>query len=337
MRENSVELVDIRKKYSWTGFGYFMFMAAAEGSSILLARLIMGHAEQIRGNSWLVYLLGLAPLWVIGFPICYLVIRNVPVQKPEEHEVKPKFIFQFYLMAAFFMMAGNITGSILTFVINKTTGIVIPNTTIEMVQKQELLPSLAFTVLIAPFFEELTFRKLLIDRLGQYSKKYTIILSGLMFGLFHTNLHQFFYATLLGMLFAYIYTISGKLRYTVILHMTVNFIHGIIPMIIVKNLNLEELQAVSGLDPMDPEAQQMIFKLYTNPAFLLFLIYMGLFFIAIVAGVILFALHHSQMKVDDRESPLDKKTAFPTIYINIGMILYIIGTLGVTIYEIIRG
>ena len=119
--------------------------------------------------------------------------------------------------------------------------------------------------------------------------------------------------------------------------MIVNFLHGIVPMIIVKNLNLEELQSVSGMDPMDPEAQQMIFKLYTNPAFLLFILYMGLFFIAMVAGVILFALHHKQMTVDDRESPLDKKTAFPTIYINIGMILYIIGTLGVTIYYIIRG
>lgn len=332
-----MELVDIRKKYSWVGFGYFAFMAAAEGSSILIAHLITGYAEQIRNNSWLVYLLGLAPLWVIGFPLCYLVIRNVPVQKPEEHEVKPKYIFQFYLMAAFFMIAGNIMGSILAFVINKTTGVVIPNTTIEMVQRQKLIPSLIFTVLIAPFFEELTFRKLLIDRLGQYSKKYTIILSGLMFGLFHTNIHQFFYATFLGMLFAYIYTISGKLKYTVILHMIVNFLHGIVPMIIVKNLNLEELQSVSGMDPMDPEAQQMIFKLYTNPAFLLFILYMGLFFIAMVAGVILFALHHKQMTVDDRESPLDKKTAFPTIYINIGMILYIIGTLGVTIYYIIRG
>ena len=95
-----------------------------------------------------------------------------------------------------------------------------------------ILPSFIFAVLIGPVLEELAFRKVLLDRLSCYSKKYTIILSGVMFGLFHTNLFQFFYACLIGIVFAYIYTITGKIRYTIILHMSVNFLHGIVPMMI---------------------------------------------------------------------------------------------------------
>ena len=74
----------------------------------------------------------------------------------------------------------------------------------------------------APVFEELIFRKVLIDRTVKYGEYVSIVLSGIMFGLLHGNFSQFFFAALIGMLFAYIYIRTGRIRYTIFLHMAIN-------------------------------------------------------------------------------------------------------------------
>jgi len=74
----------------------------------------------------------------------------------------------------------------------------------------------------APVFEELIFRKVLIDRTIKYGEYVSIVLSGMMFGLLHGNFQQFFFAALIGMLFAYIYIRTGRVRYTIFLHMAIN-------------------------------------------------------------------------------------------------------------------
>ena len=52
-----------------------------------------------------------------------------------------------------------------------------------------------FSVVLAPVMEELIFRKVLIDRTIVYGDKAAVVLSGLLFGVFHGNFHQFFYAS----------------------------------------------------------------------------------------------------------------------------------------------
>ena len=49
------------------------------------------------------------------------------------------------------------------------------------------------------------------------------------------------YATLVGMVFGYIYLRTGKLRYTVALHIIVNLIGGVFTTEILKHLDLEAL------------------------------------------------------------------------------------------------
>ncbi len=80
----------------------------------------------------------------------------------------------------------------------------------------------------APVVEELTFRKLLVDRLVKYGAVFSVIMSGLMFGLIHGNFGQFFYAFFLGCLFAAIYVKTGNVLYTIILHMIVNMSSSVI-------------------------------------------------------------------------------------------------------------
>ena len=157
-----------------------------------------------------------------------------------------------------------------------------------------------------------------------------------MFGLIHTNLHQFFYAALIGFVFAYIYTITGKLRYSVILHSTVNFIHGILPMIIIKNLDMAKIQSLSGKDTSDPAVMQEMMKLYSDPFFILLLVYYLVLFGFIIAGIILFIINHKKIKVNDTQSPLQPPEAAKTAFLNVGMILFFIISVGYSIYEIIK-
>lgn len=330
-----MDFSEIKKKYSWVGFSFFLFGLTMEGAAVLLRILLKNVDDRILDNSWVVFILGLAPIWAIGFPICLLAASRVSSVKPEDHQIKPKYLLQFYMMLVFLMMTANIAGTIFISIIEHVTGLTIENATIDMIQKQEFLPSLIFTVILGPILEELAYRKLLIDKLGQYNKRYAIILSGVMFGLFHTNLHQFFYATIIGFLFAYIYTISGRVRYTMILHMTFNFIHGILPMAIVKNLDLDSLSAISEGDVMNPEVQKQVFELYTNPAFLGLLGY-GLLIIGLwIAGLVLWIINHKKIKVDDSNSPLPLKEGKYIPFINVGMILFTVLTIAITVLEII--
>lgn len=326
---------NIKKDFTWAGFSYFMFVVVEIGSALLIS-FILKKMGIHHANSWITYIVGLAPIWVFGFPVCYLMLRRLPSNRPADENMHPKYLVQFYLMMTFMMIGGSIIGNILAYIIKITTGIIVNNDTIELISKQDIIPSFIFAVLIGPVLEELAFRKVLLDRLSCYSKKYTIILSGVMFGLFHTNLFQFFYACFIGIVFAYIYTITGKIRYTIILHMSVNFLHGIVPMMIMKNLDLEKIQSLSGQSTTDPAVMSEMMKLYSNPYFLLLIGYYLLIFAFIIAGIILFIINHKRIKVNDSLSPLQKPEAAPTVFLNIGMILFFVITMGYSIYEIIR-
>lgn len=58
--------------------------------------------------------------------------------------------------------------------------------------------NLALISIIGPIFEEILFRKILIDKTIKYGARISIIISALLFGLFHGNVNQFFYAFLMG-------------------------------------------------------------------------------------------------------------------------------------------
>ena len=85
--------------------------------------------------------------------------------------------------------------------------------------------------LIGPVVEELIFRKLMIDRLHNYGETTAIIFTALCFGLFHQNLTQFFYATSVGIFLGYVYCKTGKVLYTMIIHILLNTFSSLIVML----------------------------------------------------------------------------------------------------------
>ncbi len=83
-------------------------------------------------------------------------------------------------------------------------------------------------VILGPIAEEIIFRWMIFGRIRYYfGSKWAILFSSLMFGLYHMNMVQFVFATLLGFGFSYLYDKSGNIYITIIAHMIINMI-GII-------------------------------------------------------------------------------------------------------------
>ncbi|MBO4864688.1 MAG: CPBP family intramembrane metalloprotease [Eubacterium sp.] len=334
MQETSTN--DIKKIFTKLGIGYTIFLIAYVGLATFVSRAPFFAGLNESANSWVTYLLHMIPLWAIAFPIGLILILKLPKQVPEQHEMNVTDLLKFYVSLTFIMIVLNLVGNGLSFLIGALAGKKLSNSTIEMILGQEFLPTFVFAVLFGPIMEELAFRKVLLDRTAQYSKRYSIILSGVMFGLIHLNLYQFFYAAAIGCVFAYIYIKTGKVRYTIILHSVVNFVHGALPIALLKKLDLDSISNLTeGYDPTNPETIEKVLKIYSNPAFVAYMFYAMIILVIVIFGIVMIITERKKLHIDDTMSPLQKPEGAKTVFLNAGILLYIICTIAVGIFEII--
>lgn len=97
-----------------------------------------------------------------------------------------------------------------------------------------LIINLIFTGVLPAFCEEITHRGMLIDGYSKLGYKKAILFSALLFGLTHLNIEQFFYATIIGMLFAFITMITGNIIPAMIIHFMNNAINVFISFALVN-------------------------------------------------------------------------------------------------------
>lgn len=79
--------------------------------------------------------------------------------------------------------------------------------------------------IIGPIFEELLFRYDLINKLEKFnSKRNTIIVSSLIFALFHGDIVTMIYAFIIGLINAYLYLKNRDIFIPIIIHISANLI-----------------------------------------------------------------------------------------------------------------
>ena len=226
-------------------FLYLIISSAAVILTEVIVYLALGaeRAEALLyGNIYMSWLLGVGPMYLIGLPIFYLVVRNMKTFKLPSTKMKFSELFCLFLISEGFMFVGNLIGTYLNTMISATLGKEITNSTAELIEKSPLWLIALIVVIIGPIVEELIFRKLMIDRLGKYGARFALILSAVAFGLFHGNFYQFFYATLLGFILGYVYINTRNVKYTIIMHMIVNFLGSFVSILITPVLEkIEEL------------------------------------------------------------------------------------------------
>lgn len=195
-------------------------------------------------------------MYVLAIPSACLILRFCRVSKITEKRSIPFPIFLGLLAICFAMsLAGNLIGTAVNEVISMLTGKPIENAVAEMTQDSSFGLNLLFVAILAPVFEELFYRKMIIDRLRHYGAVPAVLISGILFGLIHGNFSQFFYAMMIGLVLGGVYLYTGKLRYTIAIHVTINFVCGVFTAEAVKRMGVgkdaaftfaDALQALSG-------------------------------------------------------------------------------------------
>lgn len=89
----------------------------------------------------------------------------------------------------------------------------------------KLISGLISMGIMAPLAEELAFRGLFLTKLRRCGNTWiAVVITSVMFALWHRNLGQLFPTFCMGMVFAWVYLRTGKLRYAVVLHSVSNYL-----------------------------------------------------------------------------------------------------------------
>ena len=103
-----------------------------------------------------------------------------------------------------------------------------------------IFTNIFFMVISAPICEEIFFRGILSSRTGEYGTWAAVISTGILFGLFHMNYAQVFYASMLGFCSAFMLFKTRSLIPSLILHLSLNTI-GAAQSIAAINVDVEKL------------------------------------------------------------------------------------------------
>ena len=319
------DLKKAKNHFSKLGIGTFAILGIGTAAQLLLIYVVNSVCPQVMEHSWGMWLITFAPLYLIAVPIGLLLLRKVPSKPLEKHDLKPSRYIVTAIICIFMMYAGNMLGTIITALLQLLPGVSAGNPILSYATDNALLPKVLFMVILAPVIEEYIFRKQLIDRMYIYGEKLAVVTSALMFGLFHGNLSQLFYAFALGLVFGYVYLKTGKLRYSIGLHMLINLIGSVI-----GPLFLEKIAVLDTMETLDLATLEPIMPwLIGFGAYVLVLIGLA------VAGLVLLCINKRRVSFALAEMELPKKSRFKTVYMNVGMILLAVGCIALIVASVI--
>lgn len=307
--------------FSKIGWSFFAFLISGMAAQIFVSGFYSGFIKesgiQIENKlvlEFLDYCVTLLPMYLVGFPILLSGLKYVKKQEISGENFGFIRMLKFFLISLPIMYLGNIISLGFAAVVERITGKTAVNNISEMIGASNPWMLILFVVIIGPVIEEIIFRRIIIDRTVGFGEKNAIILSAIMFGLFHMNLFQFFYATALGLIFGYMYVKTGKLRYTIILHMIINFMgsvvavfmgggeDGVLKLIQEGKINEIPVEQFSGL---------IILSVYS-----LFVI------LACIVGIVLIILNFRRITLDAEGLPMERRELKRLTYGNFGIAFF---------------
>ena len=320
IHELDFDLQEEKKTFSRIGgaFALMVLVTAAAQYAVLSIVAALGvNLRECPGEVKI--LLSVLPMYVAAVPVCIGFLKKVPGSyRPADHRWKPGWLICLFMICITVMYLGNIIGQILMFIFRTASNRAADNALTELVLNSNLWVNFLAVAVAAPIIEELLFRKLLIDRVNRYGQGVSILVSGILFGLIHGNFYQFFYAFGLGAIFAFIYVKTGRLRYTIALHMAINFLGSVLSVWLVRFLS-----SPIAMNPFEVPGD------YEGTPIGLML--MGLYGITIlgcfIAGIVLMAVGWKRFKLSQGLVTIPRGLGFRTIFLNAGMLLFFLACL----------
>ncbi len=325
MEKEAVDRKMARRSFSRVGWSVVILLVVGSLMQLGLVRLF----PQWMADPWGRWVCIFAPLYLAAVPLAVLLLRTVPAKKPEGKKMRLRQWLQAVPMCLCLMYAGSLVGDGVMALLQQLFGTVVENPVEDLLANQPLLPQLLVVVVLGPLIEEWVFRKQMIDRLRVYGEKTALLVSAGLFGLFHGNLSQLFYAFLIGLLLGYIYLRTGKLRYSAALHMLINFLGGVVGSFYVEQIGQEVLRE---LDVMGQFSWDMVMR--SLPWLIAFLGHILLMLLLSGVGLVLLCVKSSEFTFAPAEQELPRGERLRTVCGNAGMVLAVLVCIGLIVLSL---
>lgn len=179
----------------------------------------------------------------VFFLVFYLANRKIIKEKPMEKKPCSPVFFGKCLLAIF---AVNMILSMGDSFLKKLTGFSLG---VPMEGTASINPVILFlTVAVFPaIVEELLYRGVLYRYLRGHGVQFAAIASSVIFGLAHMNFLQLIFATFLGVVCCYIYEATGKLRYSMLLHLLNNSVLVLFSVLPLSGQSIAAIETAMGM------------------------------------------------------------------------------------------
>lgn len=329
------DLKTTRKHFSKLGWMFTAGAVAIYAVQLAPMLLISFLRPEWLLNANITLLVSIIPMYLIGMPALIFLVRLVPGKGVERRRMGAGRFMVSAIMCFALVYLFNMLGSLITVLISLLKGGAVDNVVANMTASVSMWLILLYMVVCAPIMEEIVFRKMIVERTVRYGQGVAVVVSGLMFGLFHGNLNQFAYAFMLGMFLAFLYVKTGNIRITIALHMMINFVGGFVSTGLMRMLDLDEYLWVMTSGDMDV----MMNFIYQNLLPLALWIMLGVFVIGmIIAGgiLIIVSIVKNRFTFARGEVVIPKGRRFRTVILNAGMICYCIFWIGMIIFQLVQ-
>lgn len=291
------------KFFSKIGFNYLIYGLLALIFQFIVLRSVGIIDISLYNNINVITILTSICNYILPLPIFLFLMRKLDSTTLPKQSLSVK-TFILYLSITFTLLwIGNILGLIITSALGIAIQNDVSNPIQNLINSTDIWLNLILISMIGPIFEEFLFRKVLIDRTIKYGAKVSIIISAVIFAFFHGNLNQFFYALLMGGFLAYVYIKTGKVTYTIILHMVINLMGSVIAMFIVQSAD-----AIAAGTPTSFDLAAV-------------LSYLALILAIFIIGLIGLT-RYKKAKFNGLKTRITLKRPLKTVFLNIGMILF---------------
>ncbi len=306
-----------KKFFSKIGFNYLIFAIISLILQIIVVNVLnVAHSDLLNDFNVLTVLSAICN-YILPFPVLYYLMKKIETRTLEKQNPSLK-TFLIYLSITFTLMwIGNIVGLAITSAIGSIFQTDIANPVQNLINSSDIWLNLILISIIGPIFEEIFFRKFLIDRTIKYGARVSIILSAVIFGFFHGNISQLFYAFLLGGFFAYVYIKTGKIIYTITLHIIANLMGSVVSVFVVES------------------AQALISNTYGAMDLAIVVIYVLIILLALLIGTIGLSMY-KKAKFNGSKTQIYLKSPLRTSLLNPGMIFLILFFVAEIIYTLVN-
>ena len=283
-----MEEKSMKKSFSSLGFRFLIGTLVTYAVQMGVMTIVGAVKPEWLQDTTISLILAVLPLYLVGMPVLIAVVKRMPGEAPAKKSITPGQFVLALIMCFALMYCGNLVGTLITTVVGALKGSAVDNALMTYATGSNMIVTFLYMVICAPILEEYIFRKLIVDRTVKYGQGVAVVLSGLMFGLFHGNLNQFAYAFLLGMFLAFLYVKTGELKVTI----------G------------ADSQAV------------MDYMMKYLPGWIGYMIYVLFILAVLVTGIVLFIVYRKKLKLEPGQ--IAKGRRFKTVIGNPGMICYCI-------------